>query len=161
MDTPPLPPPAPEDWTGGPAKWAAVVVLGAASLGGTAWSIWGRVPNPVFLPQGSSAETAAVPQTHEPAPPLSPAAEPPASPAGGRPGEIKVELNTATQAELELLPGIGPALAKRILDDRARRGAFKSLADLDRVSGIGPRTLERLRPLVTVTVPGTAAPTGR
>jgi competence protein ComEA len=66
------------------------------------------------------------------------------------PGSHKVNLNTATQAELELLPGIGPAMAKRILDYRAEHGKFTSVEQLDSVRGIGSRTMSRLRPLVTV-----------
>jgi competence protein ComEA len=61
----------------------------------------------------------------------------------------KINVNTATLAELESLPGIGPKLAQRILDDRAKNGLYRSLKDLDRVSGIGPKTLERLAPRIT------------
>ena len=62
----------------------------------------------------------------------------------------KVNLNSATVAELETLPGIGPALAQRIVDHRTANGPFASVDDLDDVSGIGAATLEELRPLVTV-----------
>lgn len=62
----------------------------------------------------------------------------------------KINLNAATQEELELLPGIGPALASRIIEHRNTRGPFRRVEDLARVSGIGPRTLERIRPHVTV-----------
>ena len=57
-----------------------------------------------------------------------------------------LDINTATMAELSALPNIGPALAERIVSDRETRGRFDSLADLDRVPGIGPRTIEALRP---------------
>ena len=57
-----------------------------------------------------------------------------------------LDLNTASQAELEALPGIGPALAKAIVAERAAGGPFRSLEDLKRrVRGIGPRMLEALR----------------
>jgi competence protein ComEA len=72
----------------------------------------------------------------------------PASGAGSGGAGGKVNLNTATAAELELLPGIGPALASRILAHRARIGRFTSITQLDDVEGIGPRTMERLAPLV-------------
>jgi competence protein ComEA len=61
-----------------------------------------------------------------------------------------LNLNSATAAELERLPGIGPALAARIVADRQRHGPYRRLEELDRVSGIGPTLLVRLRPLVTV-----------
>jgi len=72
------------------------------------------------------------------------------SPAGGPETGAKVNLNTATQAELETLPGIGPALAQRILDYRTEHGAFGSIAELREVSGIGEVRFAELRDLVTV-----------
>ncbi|MFC7405956.1 helix-hairpin-helix domain-containing protein [Georgenia alba] len=69
--------------------------------------------------------------------------------AAGAAGGL-VNLNTATAAELEELPGIGPALAASILEWRDLNGAFATVEDLDLVSGIGPATMEELRPLVTV-----------
>lgn len=61
---------------------------------------------------------------------------------------LLINLNTASLAELDLLPGIGPALADRIVTERERGGRFVSLRDLQRVSGIGPRTAEKLEGLV-------------
>jgi competence protein ComEA len=51
--------------------------------------------------------------------------------------------------DLEGLPGVGPALAGRILAERERIGGFAQVEDLLAVRGIGPATLERLRPLVS------------
>jgi competence protein ComEA len=62
-----------------------------------------------------------------------------------------IDLNSATPEELQRLPGIGPKLSQRILDER-KRSRFKSVDDLRRVSGIGPKTLEKLRPFVVVRV---------
>ncbi|RMH25266.1 MAG: ComEA family DNA-binding protein [Planctomycetota bacterium] len=65
-------------------------------------------------------------------------------------GTIRVDLNAASAAELDLLPHIGPALAARIVEDRAANGPYSSVDDLQRVSGIGPKTVERLRPVAEV-----------
>lgn len=62
----------------------------------------------------------------------------------GSPGSATVDLNSAGPAELETLPGIGPALAQRIIDHRDQVGPYGSLEDLDAVSGIGPALLSRL-----------------
>ncbi len=62
----------------------------------------------------------------------------------------KVELNTATAEELETLPGIGPALAGRILAYRQEQGSFSSVEELLEVEGIGQARLEGLRDYVTV-----------
>ena len=61
-----------------------------------------------------------------------------------------LELNAATVADLEMLPGIGPALAGRIVESRAAMGPFHAIEELERVRGIGPRTVQRLRALVGV-----------
>lgn len=67
------------------------------------------------------------------------------SPQAGR-----ININTATAAKLEKLPGIGPARAKTIVRDREKNGPFRQVEDLGRVSGIGPRTMEALGQYVTV-----------
>ncbi len=61
-----------------------------------------------------------------------------------------INLNSASQAQLESLPGIGPSLAKEIITTRERLGGFGSVDDLRRVHGIGDRRFEQLQPLVTV-----------
>jgi competence protein ComEA len=57
-----------------------------------------------------------------------------------------VDLNRANQRALQSLPGIGPAKARAILEDRERRGPFERVEDLARVRGIGPATLKRIAP---------------
>lgn len=61
-----------------------------------------------------------------------------------------VNINTADAATLETLSGVGPALAAAIIQFRTEQGPFASVDQLDEVSGIGPATLEELRPNVTV-----------
>jgi competence ComEA-like helix-hairpin-helix protein len=58
----------------------------------------------------------------------------------------RVDVERATAPELQRLPGVGPALAKRIVADRENRGAFGGIAGLDRVPGIGPAMLQKLAP---------------
>lgn len=60
-----------------------------------------------------------------------------------------VNLNTATQVELEGLPGVGPVLAGAIVAWRQENGGFGSVAELQEVSGIGPKSYAKLEPLVT------------
>ncbi|PWD49464.1 competence protein ComEA [Serinibacter arcticus] len=62
----------------------------------------------------------------------------------------RVNLNTATLAELDALPGIGPAIAQRVIDWREANDGFRDVAELDEVSGIGPSLMGSLRDLVTV-----------
>ncbi len=64
-----------------------------------------------------------------------------------------INLNRASAGQLTRLPGIGPKLARRIVDDRNQRGPFKSVDDLSRVKGIGKKTLERMGSKITVDSP--------
>ncbi|MCW6008035.1 ComEA family DNA-binding protein [Micromonospora sp. CPCC 205371] len=77
---------------------------------------------------------------------------PPAQPGGAGPTQSggKVNLNTATLAELDALPGVGPVLAQRILDHRDQHGGFRSVSDLRQVDGIGEARYEQLKELVIV-----------
>ena len=75
--------------------------------------------------------------------------KPVASKASGAPA-APVNLNTATQAQLETLPGIGAATAKRILEYRQKSGSFKKIEELMNVKGIGEKSFLKLKPHVTV-----------
>ncbi|MBN2086617.1 MAG: ComEA family DNA-binding protein [Anaerolineales bacterium] len=74
----------------------------------------------------------------------------PGTPQPTPPGGGKINLNTATLAELESLPGIGPVLAQRIIDYRETNGPFQSVDDLLNVEGVGQSLLNKIRDLVEV-----------
>lgn len=80
--------------------------------------------------------------------PLDPTSNPSSGSSGASAGPIN--LNTATAAQLEELPGIGPALAAAIIDERNRRGGFRSINELREVRGIGEKRFADLRDHVTV-----------
>lgn len=86
------------------------------------------------------------------APVTAPTATPPTTPAtpATSAAGAKVNLNTATAKELEKLPGIGKAIAERIIEYRQQNGAFKSVEDLGKVKGIGKASMDKLRDLVTI-----------
>lgn len=67
-----------------------------------------------------------------------------------KPPAHPINLNTANAAELEEVPGIGPATAQKILDTRKSYGAFKSVDDLLSIKGIGQKRLAKMRPYLTV-----------
>lgn len=69
------------------------------------------------------------------------------------PASSPVNLNTATAADLEKLPGVGPATAARIIEYRQKNGNFKKSEELMNVQGIGEKTFLKLKSLVTVTPP--------
>jgi competence protein ComEA len=62
----------------------------------------------------------------------------------------KINVNTATLEELDVLPGIGPAIAQRIIDYRNQNGAFKQIEDLKKVRGIGDALFSQIKDMVTV-----------
>jgi comEA protein len=67
------------------------------------------------------------------------------------PAKIRtVRINTASVRELNAIPGIGPVLAERIIGFRVERGAFSRIEDLAKVKGIGRKTLDKIRPYITV-----------
>ena len=69
--------------------------------------------------------------------------------AAGRAASGLVSLSSASLAELDALPGIGPITAQKIVDHRLANGGFRSVDDLDAVPGIGPARVEQLRELVS------------
>ena len=137
------------DWTAGAAKWGAVLVLGTASLTGIVWSIARSIPAPSRIAAGTPAEQSQSPAQNEAPPSATPSRSAP--PAALTPA--KIDLNKATSAELEVLPGVGPALAGRIVEYRRAHGAFRTVEQLDGVKGIGPKLMEKIRPLVKITPP--------
>jgi competence protein ComEA len=70
---------------------------------------------------------------------------PTASPAG-----TLININTASQDELDTLPGIGPVTAQKIIAYRETYGPFATVEDIIKVSGIGPSTFERIKDRITV-----------
>ncbi|MDP1662263.1 MAG: helix-hairpin-helix domain-containing protein [Phycisphaerales bacterium] len=115
------------------AKWGAIAVLGSVAIIAVTWVILTNRTQPLI-----------VPSTDRPA--ASADAEQPQAPTIGS----LLDLNSATAAQLEHLPGIGPALAARIIADRTQHGPYATVEQLDRVRGIGPKTVEKLRPHITV-----------
>jgi competence ComEA-like helix-hairpin-helix protein len=120
----------PTEWTRTPAAAFSAAVLGLASIGGVGYSI----------------------MVHEPATAVAMDTDQPADAGFPSPARVVylVDLNSATLAELQLLPGIGPVTAKSIIDDRTTNGPYEQLEDLDRVRGIGPRTIESIRDRVEI-----------
>ncbi len=76
--------------------------------------------------------------------------KPPPSTSGSSDGERTVNLNTASAAELDQVPGIGPVLAERIIDYRESHGGFQTVQELNQVEGIGPKKFEDLKDRVEV-----------
>lgn len=116
-----------------PGRYAAAVVLAACGLASVYWA----------AKSGSPAAPTQSPATTDPV-------ASPSTPATSNVRAGTLDLNTATAAELELLPGIGPSLAARIIEYRDKNGPFKKLNDLDNVYGIGPKMLEKIQPFVEV-----------
>jgi competence protein ComEA len=68
----------------------------------------------------------------------------------GSSGTALVNINTADLSQLDSLPGIGPALAQRIIDYRETNGPFGAVEDIKNVSGIGDKKFDALKDLITV-----------
>lgn len=130
-----------ETWTGGAAKWAAVLVLSLATLGVALYTSFWRVP-PARLERGGDGAggTRGAAGTSD---------------STGEQGRLdpRLDLNRASVEAIEQLPGVGAGLALAIVRDREAHGAFKSVDDLDRVPGVGPATLKAVRAYVRVDEP--------
>lgn len=102
-----------------------------------------------FLEDGQRLTVPAIAPTLKPG---QPAATAPTAPLVEQPAQasLLININTASQAELELLPGIGPVMAARVIEYRDENGGFEKIEDLLDVSGIGPATFERIKNLITV-----------
>jgi len=100
----------------------------------------------VMLAVAAMAVLPAAAQQKSPGSSSKPVAEAKPAPSSSTP----INLNTATQAQLESLPGIGPKAAQRILEYRQKNGNFKKTEDLMNVKGIGEKSFLKLKPLLTV-----------
>ncbi len=96
-----------------------------------------QVVVPAVVPGAAACSVASLPGAGSP------------SGRGSSATKAKVSLSRASEADLEQLPGVGPALAQRIIDWRTAHGGFRQVSELDNVSGIGPKLLAALTPLVT------------
>ena len=112
----------------------AIVAL-ILAMGGSWTTSASAAPAAAALPATSAAAAVTDPE---------PPARVPKRPVG------KLNLNTATEEQLMLLPSVGPAKAERIVTWRKKNGAFKRVADLRRVKGFGYKTFKRLEPLLDV-----------
>jgi competence protein ComEA len=77
-------------------------------------------------------------------------AVPPAKDEGGSKSTSPIDLNKASENQLMEIPGIGPALAKRIVEFRDENGDFQRVEDLLKIRGIGEKSFQKIRPHVTV-----------
>ncbi len=117
--------------------------LGAATL-----LVGGMTLGPAFFPKPHIPTVTRVSLPAAVGTPPAGSAEPPIYPATASVTPLisgRLNLNTATEEQLEALPKVGPSLAKRIIAGRP----YRSLDDLDHVKGVGETTLRRLEPLVT------------
>ncbi len=143
-------------------------VMGLALVAFLAWLLPAAVrvfdaqpaPQPVITARVDPAAPAGF-RYHWSAPPRAPGPDgwvvapdgSPLSPASGWRGLLlgyPLDLNTATAADLEALPGIGPHTAAAVLADRDAQGPYAAVEELARVRGIGPNTLRRLHPFLRV-----------
>lgn len=104
-------------------------------------------PIPPVPTSPSPSVEAAIPNVRPSATPVSPK---PSSATKVAKSVGKVSLNTATAAQLDSLPGVGPSTAQKILDYRMAHGGFSSLEEIMSVKGIGPKKFEAMRPFLSL-----------
>lgn len=124
----------------GPLAWQAPMIVSPSMLGPPVPDAPPAAPVVAPSDEPSPNATAATPAAK-------PAKAPPTSQQAWATPR-RVNINTATAAELELLPDIGPKMAGEIVAYRQKHGPFKALADVDKVKGVGPKTLAKLEPLI-------------
>jgi competence protein ComEA len=111
-------------------KGVAAAALVSALLGGA--TVWGQQPAGTAAPAGKATPAAAAPKQ--------------ATAAAG----TKVNINTADEAALKSLKGIGEKKAKAIIEYREKNGSFKTVDDLAKVKGIGDKQLGKLKDQITI-----------
>lgn len=113
-----------------------------------------QVNVPELIPSATPAPPTPTANPSTPSPTSSTPSEGAASRSGSSAsttsGGSQININTATSAELESLPRIGPAIAQRIIDYRTAHGPFAQIADIQDVKGIGPATFNQIKDLITV-----------
>jgi len=122
----------PVDWAHTPAAGFAAGLLALASIAGIAWSLM-HTP-PASATSRTQPVSSLIQSEHSPT------------------VVHLVDINTASAAELELLPGIGPVTAAEIIRDRNENGGYATIGDLDRVRGIGPKTIAGIRDRARVAI---------
>jgi competence protein ComEA len=127
----------------------AMTVLALCALVATGTATWLSGAAASAAPASTSAKAAAEP---EPAADATPAKEKKSKAASKSKQALsgKVNLNTATSEQLQMLPGVGPSKADRIVTWRQKNGTFKRVADLRKVKGFGYKTLKKLEPFLDV-----------
>ncbi len=126
-----------------PERRGALIVVALLAIGAS-YDLWRATRQPVPARYPGPAT-----RTSDPAVPVAAlAGASPDTTASANPGATRVDLNRADVVELDRLPGIGPVLARRIVEHRSRHGPFRRIEELRAVRGVGPRLLERLRPHV-------------
>jgi comEA protein len=120
-----------------PQETKAIIFLLTALLVGSGITLYKRT-HPQFAPQliVKKKEVDPFPQTQ--------------SPWHQEQGKKKINLNQATSAELQLLPGVGPTLSKRIVEYRENKGQFEKIEDLMQVQGIGLKTFQQIQDYITI-----------